>query len=992
MKNTTSEESILQTEKGTLQKREMYEKYPEDRAMTNESGSQHDTSICEQSQVKGGSYVSFPFIKEENTDSNNEKKRKKHKKRKKGVKGEDDVGVRVYEVEREQICQSPMMTGYNQHLGYYQNNLEEDEMIPQKKKKKKKKHKHACQNLGTSEDVSHFDLDIKKDPLSEDEAANHAKKKKKKKKKKITADDETRNNILRNHVENTRQYSIETISGMTEMKHKVKHKKAHKENSSKEKTKIWHGNVKESRMNEIGLNEECEENQHNFDPESHEKKNLNEKMRNKEKRTKKEKRKKEKRKKEVNTMPQRSENMRIYDPQEDNSEESRLSLLQNAKINLVDVDVKKRKSKETASYKRGDVPSQVIKKEIVTRDEFTAMHANAKKDDASNIQRKRMHQQSDESISLEFKVLLENVKKKRLDDNNMELVGMQNLEDSINNGRKRKKNKKHHNKKLIETQEPSSRIENIDNCATVVKAQNKLSSVYSSHEIDSKTNEMKPQRERSNIVEESTEDMTNIYDSISPDIQNSIIELKGQKSNEGSGSMDVLTNAQDVEGNFKDNELLKNKDKEMFEENCNTSQSYNNINSNVVPQTRRKRKVDDNNIEYEGRKKSLRKLNSQRNSNDRLGIMSGNKLGENDWHRKTSKETVASNTTFNDTGLLNTSRNLAYRIPDLKVHEYHLKWHLSAEDKEELKKKGIEFEKGRWRAEEVKKLEDNFQSILTQTRMTSHDLVKLIEDKSSEAKRRRTDLGIYHFLLEGINRPIKLVHQKLKKLCDPNHFKGKWLKTEEEMLLKLYKKHGHDWTKIGELMGRSKDSVIHKIQRILCGPVTKNASRVKNTSRWTEDETKRLSKAVEKITNNGTHSNGKKFDSREIDWSTVSGAVKTRSAESCRFKWVFDLSIREPGAGKKNWTTEQNMMFLEMLSKCGKSHEKDVDWAQILKDLNLPGNVPILKRKWKFYRLLVPYNEKLNFEQQLDWLTRIFMKRVRERRQYTEVKSEEQGD
>ena len=969
----------------------MYNQSPEDRTVTNESGSQFDSSICEQSQVQGSACISFPFIKEENADSNTENESKKHKKRKKGAIRKDDAGISVFNVKRDQICQSSMMIGHNQQLSYCHSILEEDEMIAQKNRKKKKKHKSPSENLQTLEDTNNLDS-IKKEQLNMDEAANCAKKMKKKKKKKSKlADDETRNGILRKYVENTRQYSTEIISGMAEIKSKVKHKKSHHENSSNEKANILPDNMKESRMNEIGLNVECEENQNNFDPRGHEKKKVEEKKRKKEKKKKKEK------SKETNSKPQRSDNMRSDDPKEENSEKNGLTLLKNAKINIDDIGVKKRKSSKITSYKSGDIPSQIMEKEMMTQNEITAMHTDAMIGDASSIEKrlKRKHWQSDESISLELKESIENMKKGRLEINNLEQVGMQNLEDNNHNDRKRKKSTKHHSKRPNATQEPISTIENkhVDNRAALGKAQKKLNSTYSSYENDGKKNEMKIQRhrERSEIIQESTKNIANICDSTGPDFQNSIIELKSQKSNKDGDNLNVLTSEQEIVGNFKDNELLVKEDQEIFKENCYTPPSSSSINNNVLPRTRRKRKVDDNSVECEGGRKSLRKVDSHRNSNGRLGKMSGNKLGECKQHRTKSKENVASNASFIDPVLQNTSRNLDKGSSNLKVLEYRLKWHLSAEDKDELKKQGVEFEKGRWRAEEIKKLEDNFQSILTHTGMTNHDLVKLIEDKSSEAKRRRTDLGIYHILLEGINRPIKLVHQKLKKLCDPNHFKGKWLKTEEELLLKLYKKHGNDWTKIGELMGRSKDSVIHKIQRLLCGPVTKSAARVKNTSRWTEDEINRLSKAVEKITNNGTDNNEKKIDSREIDWSIISGAVKTRSAESCRFKWVFDLSLRDPGTGKKNWTTDQNIMFLEKLNKCGKKHEKDVDWAQILQDLNLPGNVPILKRKWKFYRLLVPHYEKLNFEQQLDWLTRNFIKRVRERRQYTEVMSEEQG-
>ena len=326
------------------------------------------------------------------------------------------------------------------------------------------------------------------------------------------------------------------------------------------------------------------------------------------------------------------------------------------------------------------------------------------------------------------------------------------------------------------------------------------------------------------------------------------------------------------------------------------------------------------------------------------------------------------------------------RMQAMNVSKYHLKWHISAKDTEECRRLGIEFEKGRWRPEEIQQLHENFQGILLQTGMKEDDLVKLIDDTSVEARRRRIDLGIYHILLEGINRPIQLVYQKLKKLCDPTHFKGTWLKSEEEKLLELYNIHGNNWVKIGELMGRSGDSVLHKIQRLLCGPVTKSAARVTNTGTWTEDEIDRLSIAVKEIRNSWEDNcnDMRKSDSKYIPWSKVANSVKTRSAESCRYKWVFDLSLRGPGNKKMHWTREQNVLFLEKLSTCGKKHENDVDWIQILKDLNLPGTEQVAKRKWKSYRLSIPHHKELNFEKQVDWLMHNFVK-TRQKGNFAEI-------
>lgn len=358
-------------------------------------------------------------------------------------------------------------------------------------------------------------------------------------------------------------------------------------------------------------------------------------------------------------------------------------------------------------------------------------------------------------------------------------------------------------------------------------------------------------------------------------------------------------------------------------------------------------------------------------------------------HKKKSKKDSFRH--INVTPSLNLElQSSATSIENFQPSEFHLKWHLSAQDKKDLEKQGIKFEVGRWRKEELKKLEENFQDLLVETGETQESLIKLIYDKSIEAKRTRQELSVYPKLLNGINRPVKVVQAKIKKALDPDHLKGKWMKKDEEKLLELYKRYGNNWVLIGEMIGRSRLSVSHKVKRLLCGDLNDNAStvRVENTGNWTEDEKERLDEAVTKYKDtyeSGNRDEDKPSDiAKYINWSLISQAVGTRSSESCRRQWVYCVSWKRPGGKYRIWTNEQSITFIEALSKCGGKDDKYVDWDKLFDDLQLPGTVPLMKRKWKEFRQKIPNYKDLNFEQQIDWLIKHYVAKIQSKGKYTQ--------
>ena len=299
------------------------------------------------------------------------------------------------------------------------------------------------------------------------------------------------------------------------------------------------------------------------------------------------------------------------------------------------------------------------------------------------------------------------------------------------------------------------------------------------------------------------------------------------------------------------------------------------------------------------------------------------------------------------------------------------KWCLRPADIVKLKSEGIQFETGVWTKDEMAILERNKIEFCNTTGMTLQELQNLLMDKTTTAKKTRTELGVYTLLSLGMNRKVRDVYKKLSLSVDPANYKGKWTIQEEKKLIELYQKYGCRWMKIGEEMGRSQYSIRHKIRLIINGNLRKGFNNVTMSKfgTWEGDEEDRLLEAVEELSVkaecNGKEGRGK---DKLICWEAIAIRVKTRNSEQCRKKWINSLSWKRQGQKVRKWTNEDFAKFVTLLRECGERYEKHVDWVSIGKDLGKQESDFVVRRKWFSFRVQVPRYQFNTFQENLDWL------------------------
>lgn len=137
--------------------------------------------------------------------------------------------------------------------------------------------------------------------------------------------------------------------------------------------------------------------------------------------------------------------------------------------------------------------------------------------------------------------------------------------------------------------------------------------------------------------------------------------------------------------------------------------------------------------------------------------------------------------------------------------------------------------------------------------------------------------GFFTMITQALDlRPHTSVYAHVKRMFDPRARGGAWTEEESAALVAAVKQHGHSWSAIGEIVGRTGNDCRdrwreseHKMTTLK--PKNKKADSAKlKGGPWDEEETKELNRLV------------KKFGP---DWNTVAISLKTRSAHQCRVKW-----------------------------------------------------------------------------------------------------------
>lgn len=287
-------------------------------------------------------------------------------------------------------------------------------------------------------------------------------------------------------------------------------------------------------------------------------------------------------------------------------------------------------------------------------------------------------------------------------------------------------------------------------------------------------------------------------------------------------------------------------------------------------------------------------------------------------------------------------------------------WVTTKADKAQLRNSGLTWKTGKWTNEETELLKRNIAQYCLDHNID--DPRDIIYNASKDDRPQ-----FYPTISAGLNRPVFAVYRRVKRMYDAQNYRGKYTPEEVEKLKVLYKKYGHDWTQIGNEMGRSSDSVKDRCRLVMNGTY--------KPGKWSEDEEIKLAQAV--YTNTGVEE-GTSVTSA-ICWISVAKEVGTRNQKQCRAKWLNYLNWKMSNGEK--WTKSADAVLLQKILESGAQSEDEIDWKSISTDWKSSRSPQWLRIKWwslkQYYLHEFSDISNLSFNDLLQAMSKIISDQIR---------------
>ena len=194
----------------------------------------------------------------------------------------------------------------------------------------------------------------------------------------------------------------------------------------------------------------------------------------------------------------------------------------------------------------------------------------------------------------------------------------------------------------------------------------------------------------------------------------------------------------------------------------------------------------------------------------------------------------------------------------------------------------------RWTPQELQQLHKNLQYIIKTKSIRNINSYVCGKDYT----KRRVD-GFFQLITLGLkNRSVESAMQRIKRELIVKK-RGRFSDSEIKEMLHLRKTLGKKWIDMALIMGRDSAVLHHKYSYY-------SASAEKKQKKWSPDEVKALTDAIDKFRK---RSNGRKS---KIDWKQVSEAVSTRDVKQCMTKYAhcaLGLKRRKFNSGK--WSDKE---------------------------------------------------------------------------------------
>ncbi|BGO98376.1 Myb-like DNA-binding protein, REB1 [Rhodotorula toruloides] len=310
------------------------------------------------------------------------------------------------------------------------------------------------------------------------------------------------------------------------------------------------------------------------------------------------------------------------------------------------------------------------------------------------------------------------------------------------------------------------------------------------------------------------------------------------------------------------------------------------------------------------------------------------------------------------------------------------KWLRAADLKKLADEHGATYKSGKFSKAEDDTLRAAIEAFRAEQDLTQDELATLFNTKGDPKAKPNGVVApqneIWTRLARSLgNRPLSAVYTHVKLWYpvggkDEAEKKGeKWTKEEDEALARAVKELGNSWVRIGQELGRSRDSCKDRwTKQLQNGAVLKAGTgaggaapaTVKKQGKWSEEEEEQLRKLYKK---------------HGAQWTVISAEMGgARTSTQCRTKWTDYLQRREekkenePAADKGDaanlwhWPKEGSARLVHAIAALDPKDKTDIDYKKVSDPEIAPQGAKNLRDR--FRRLMESAEKSVREEKGMD--------------------------
>ncbi|PCH40916.1 hypothetical protein WOLCODRAFT_71536 [Wolfiporia cocos MD-104 SS10] len=276
------------------------------------------------------------------------------------------------------------------------------------------------------------------------------------------------------------------------------------------------------------------------------------------------------------------------------------------------------------------------------------------------------------------------------------------------------------------------------------------------------------------------------------------------------------------------------------------------------------------------------------------------------------------------------------RVPnrDNPGHAYMLAnaWMSAAKLADLVQKEGLVYKKGKFSAIEEAQLNAAIEKYRVTRGLTPEQINEIIF-----AKERGRDTFWPEITAALHLRPITAVYHHVRRTRHPLGNQGKWMPSEDELLIQAVAQFGQQWEKVSQKVGRMSSDCRDRWRNHLQDRGTRQ------TGAWTKEEEEELTRIVTKM----IIEKGKDTDN-DIFWGVVSQRMGgRRGRQQCRIKWTDTLSTQIKNQGERpRWSQMDAYILVHKVDSLNARDDSEIDW-KLLPDQNWNfWSAHALQRRW----------------------------------------------